>query len=536
MFLFSRDYFLHYLSFPGGITAYTASFFIQFFYYRRLGVIIYLGIFFIFYAVLKQVFKKLSLFENSFFIAFIPGLLFLPASACMLFDIADELSVIIALSGFIILTKLPQNRFYHLLIPLTVTALFVVTGGNILLSLTLFILYFLHRKFVVVISLLIPVILWYFFYMVSFKDACLSLTPFRYPDVRLFDFRILAWLSVGVIPAFGILLKHIRIRENWVFPCNIGLAAVILWIIIKQYHPDTENIVKMGFYAENHQWEDIIDTHKKTSVSPLNCFYTNFALQKTGQLAEKMFHYDQIGLPGLFIDSEDHFSCYAKSEWFYQMGLLNAARHFAFESMMGYSNIKEPNIRNMKRLLDCAVIRQDSALAEKYEKILNKTLFYRNDTKRQNATSYYPPEIIMKNVFIRDMPVVLEAILEDNGKNQAVFEYLMAYYLLERDYEQAKNCYDRYFSNFSYPHIPAHYAEFLALYKRLNHLDDSFYKQYPVTVDIRERFEMMDILVSAQMSKQIKKALEDGFKDTYWFYVRFPLVNAQTVKNEKKIY
>jgi len=130
----------------------------------------------------------------------------------------------------------------------------------------------------------------------------------------------------------------------------------------------------------------------------------------------------------------------------------------------------------------------------------------------------------MNDVFIRDIPVVLEAILENNGDNQTVFEYLMAYYLLERDYEQAKNCYDRYFSNFSYPHIPVHYAEFLALYKLLNDLDDSFYKQYPVPIDVRERFEMMDILVSAQMSKQIRKALEDGFKDTYWFYVRFPLV------------
>jgi hypothetical protein len=165
---------------------------------------------------------------------------------------------------------------------------------------------------------------------------------------------------------------------------------------------------------------------------------------------------------------------------------------------------------------------------------LNKTLFYR--TERYDINPDWPT-IVTKDILIGDIPAMLTSILEDNGDNRAVFEYLMAFYLLERDFEQAKKCYDRYFPSFPYRHIPVHYAEFLVLYKHINKLDDSFYEHYPVPRNIRERFDMMDVLVQAKMDGQVQKSLENSFGNTYWFYVRFPLFNIQTVKkNERYIY
>jgi len=382
-------------------------------------------------------------------------------------------------------------------------------------------------------SLLIPVIIWYFFYLVSFKAACFSLTPFRYPDASLTDARSIAWLSVIVILLTGLLFKKIKTGKKWSFTLNIGLAAVVLTFVVKQYKPDFENIVKMGFDAENHRWEELLKTAKKTSVNHLRCYYTNLALQQTGQLAEKMFHFDQIGVSGLFVDLKDHFSCYAQSELFFQLGWINPAQHSAYESMSGYAFIKEANIRNIRRLYDCAVIQQNNALAAKYGNILSRSLFYSNYTNRQD----YPTALKMQNSLIRNMSDVLERLLADNDTNQAVFEYLMAWYMLERDYEKAKQCFDRYFHSFAYPHIPTHYAEFLLLYKRINKIDDSFYEQYPVSRELRERFDMMDTLIQSTIDKMVQKTLEDVFKHTYWFYVRFPLVQVQkTQKDERYIY
>lgn len=543
MFLFSPEYFRQYLEQPGGITAYAASFLTQFFYYPAVGAGIYLLIFLGLYRIFKLVLNEFSLFGRSFIAALIPGMLFLPASINLQFDIADELAIIFALSGFILLTKMIRNRFYDVFVPLAISVFYILVGGNVALILILFIFYLFVKQQkdawkqipAAILSLSIPVALWYVFYLTSFKDACTSLTPFRYPDANWTDCRMIAWLSMVVMPVAGMLFKNVKAGRKWTLSYNIGLSLILPVMVLKLYSPDTGNIVKMGYDAENDNWERMIHTGKETSVGPLNCFYTNLALQKTGQLAEKMFCYDQIGTPGLILDMQDNFSCQAKSELFYRLGLVNEAQRYAYESMIGYASVKEPNIRNLKRLLECAVIRKDSALSAKYEKMLDKTLFYKDYAKRRIVK--YPPAIAMKDIFIRDMSVALASILEDNPGNQAVFEYLMAYYLLEREYEKAKSCYDRYFSNFSYPRIPVHYAEFLMLYKRINKLDDSFYALYPVSRDIRERFEMMDILVSSEMDRQIQKALEDGYRDTYWFYVRFPLVSVQTIKqDEKNIY
>jgi len=542
LFLFDRDYFLQYLRMPGGLTAYFASFLIQFFRFRWIGVLIYLCVFLCLYVVTKAIYKNFSVFNHSFFIAFIPGLLYLPASINMLFDPADELGVILALCGFIALTKLMENKYYYFLIPLSVTVLYILVGGNVIISLSLFMLYSLSRSplkyaLVVMLSLPIPVIVWYFFYFLSFKAACFSLTPFRYPDAVLFNSNTIAWLSVIILPIIGMLLKNIKTGKKWIFMLNSGLAVVLLSLVIKQYNPDLENIVKMGFDAENRRWEEVVETGKKTVVSPLGCFYTNLALLQTGQLAEKMFHYDQIGISGLFIDSKDHFSYYAKSELFYRLGWINPAQHSAYESMSGYSFIKEPNIRNLKRLYDCSAIQQNRSLTTKYGNMLNRSLFYGNYVKRQERNADYPTALVMKNSLIRNMPEVLEIVLEDNSANQAVFEYLMAWYLLERDFEQAKVIFDRYFSSLPYTHIPMHYAEFLLLYKRINNLDDSFYERYPISRELSERFDMMDTLVQSTIDKMIRKTLEDNFKHTYWFYVRFPLVQIKTTpKDEKYIY
>ena len=542
MFLFSWDYFLQYLGQPGGLTAYIASFLTQFFCFPVVGTFIYLLIFLGLYKMFRLVMDKFSLFENSFIVAFIPALLFLPASIHFQFDIAGELAVIFALSGFLLLTMFLRSRFYYLLIPLAISVFYVFVGGNVLLILILFALYSFYKQqkeyckhlLTIVMSLLIPVTLWRLFYLISFNDACFALTPFRYQDTQWSDFRVIAWLSVAVVPIIGMLLKNVKAGRKWILSYNIGFGLIVLIMILKVHNPNTGNIVKMGYDAGNGNWENILALSKKATVSPFNCFYTNLALQKTGQLSEKMFHYDQIGASGLIIDMEDNFSCQAKSELFYRLGLINFAQYYTFESMIGYTTVKEPNIRNLKRLMECAVMKQDRKLAMKYEKILDKTLFYRNEAIKQDAC---PIPVKMKNMLTRDIPAILASIMDDNPKNQAVFEYLMAYYMLERDFGKAKNCFDRYFSNLSYPNIPTHYAELLLLYKRLNQLDDHFYEQYPISRNIRERFDMMDVLVSSQMNKKIKKTLEDGFMDTYWFYVRFPLVNIKTTpKDEKNIY
>jgi hypothetical protein len=545
MFRFSSEYLMQYIQRPGGIAAYLASFLVQFFYYPFAGACVYLFIFLLFYGVFRRVLDKFSVFGKSGSIAYIPGLLFLAASADLRFDIVTGPAAIIALAGFPLLVRVIRNRYYYLLVPVTIVVLYILTGGNFLLCIFFLLLYYFIKRpenylryvSVIALSAFIPLLFRRFLYMIPVEDVYTVTTYFYHHPFRLTDFRTISRLSVFIIPLAGMLFRKTAFNSKYVFIFDISLCITFLIVILKQYSPNSENIIRMGYDVENQQWDRVLETSGKMNVGPFNCFYTNLALQRTGQMADRMFHYEQIGTSGLILELEDNLSCRAKSDFFYQLGLINEAQRYAYESMVGYSSYKEPDIRNIKRLLDCSIIRKDTRLSEKYENILGKTLFYENYIVERKPELMHYCAVEMGNIFAQDLPTILTSILESNPAHQFAFEYLMAYYLLERDYENAKKCFDSYFYHFSYSGIPVHYSEFLVLYRRLKGLDENFYKQYPVSVDIREHFDMIDVLISTEIDEQIRKILEERYKNTYWFYVRFPLVDIRKVsKDEKNIY
>jgi hypothetical protein len=247
-----------------------------------------------------------------------------------------------------------------------------------------------------------------------------------------------------------------------------------------------------------------------------------------------MFHYSQIGISGLMTDLQDYTYCYVASELFYRLGLPNEVRRCCYESMVGKNYYKEYDVRNIKRLFECALAASDNALAEKYRYLLNKTLFYK--TRLHNGNEHNIPVTAADDALIEGKMDGIKAILQANPFHRPAFEYLMAYYMLERDYGNAKKCFDTYYAGLEYPSLPVHYAELLVLYKYLNKLDDSFYNEYPVSNNVRERFDMMEVLIPhVSNDEKIRHTIERQYKNTYWFYVAFPLVDISHInKDEKK--
>jgi hypothetical protein len=539
LFQFSGTYFLQYLSLPAGITGYAASFLIQFFRYPVVGACIYFAVFWALYRTFQSVLRKFSLFENSQFIPALPSLLFLPVSALIQFDLAWQLSIIPALAGFTVLTAVAGKKFYYLYIPALIALLYLFAGSNIIITTSLFVFYSLTcRKkkwnpclLSVVMTLLVPLFFLHFVYLTSFREACFRYTPLheRAPD-DLSVFHAASWLSVLLIPVAGMMFRKIRIwaggyKQLFMDAC---LFVFVSGIILKHHNPDRENFYKMIHYAENGQWEKIIDTSLKIPANPLSCFYVNMALQKKGELGDKMFHYDQIGIPGLFLDSEEIIPCYLMSELHYHMGIFNESRRYAFESMVCFSNIKEMNLLNMKRLVSCVIRQKDARLVAKYGGILAKTLFYKDYIHKQNDS--VQEEQLSEtgnavNVFGKSL---LISVLENNPRHKMAFEYLMAYYMLEGDYESAKNCFDTWYSHFNYTHIPTHYAELLVLYNYINgDPEDDFFEKYPVPAGMHEKFERMNLLLAAKRDSDIINMIENQFKHTYWYYIQFPMIIRQ---------
>jgi hypothetical protein len=538
MFQFTAAYWQQCLGQPGGISVYIATFFVQFFYYPWVGALIYTLFLSGLFASYVFVWKRFGMKPNLF--ALIPVLLILLFSTDIHFHLMFVSVLIFAFGGFSVLSVLTKTSYSYLTIPFSMGLLYLFSGGGILMTVCLFVLYSFtwknknRAKYVIIVILsgaVLPLLFWYFIYFVTLKEAYFSFTPFSYPGT---GYRIYYWVSWALFLIFP-LFRNLRMKEPFKQISAIVFLISASAFIMTKYNRSGENLTRMMQDADTNHWQDIIDNESSVRLSPNKCFYLNLALHKSRQLPSKMFHYDQVGTEGLFISSEDNFSSYLRSDYFLQLGLINEAKRHAYESLVGYSYYGRLNILTIKRLLLCAKKEGNEQLIAKYANILSHTLFYRDlDTifdPGYNDIHLLDPS----NFFVKSLEQVLNAALEKDPYHQMAFEYLMAYYMLEKKYEQAKQVFDDYYSNFNYSSIPEHYAELLVLYKRLNNIGDEFYQTYPISRDIREDFEVMEMLILSMTGndKKVIKVLEDQFRHTYWFYVKFPLVNISTQQSHE---
>jgi hypothetical protein len=545
MFLYTRSYLLQYFHKPGGVAALTGTFLTQFFLHPLAGACIYLIVFLAFCYEYRKVLVLLSIFGKSMSVPCIPALFFLPAVAGLQFDIGVELSVVVALAFFRLLTVVAKYRYAPVMICGTVVLCYLVTSGNVVLTVVLFLIFCLQYRqkrhllqmaVAVAVWLLMPMIFRYLIYPVSIEQAYWQYTIWDDVHINGSVFLKTSWLSVIVLPFVGLAVKKVRINVKAVLIADTVMFAAIFFAIIIIRRPNTERIMEMMYESgKSSNWSKILSISEKTATGPLQCFYLNLALQQTGSMPDKMFHYSQTGVSGLFVDMQDDTYCYVASELFYRLGLPNTARRCCFESTVGKNYYKGYDVRNISRLFECAVAAGDSALAEKYRYLLDKTLFYK--TGLHGDSKHSIPVTAAADVLMKEKTDDIKAILQANPFHRPAFEYLMAYYMLERNYDEAKKCFDTYYAGLEYSSLPVHYAELLTLYKNLNKLDDSFYQKYPVPNNVRERFDMMEVLVPhVSTDAKIRQAIEQQFKNTYWFYVAFPLIDISHVnKDEKKI-
>ena len=168
-------------------------------------------------------------------------------------------------------------------------------------------------------------------------------------------------------------------------------------------------------------------------------YYTNLALYKTGHLGDRMFYYNQIGVPGLWLNREgDEISLFLGGELFYHLGNINEANRWAFDSMVSNG---QSSPRLLKQLVLTSLINGDLAVAGKYLYQLERSFFYRNWAKHYRNFLNDPelmlkdPEITGKRHFLiktdfvsgsNDTGIALKPLLEDHPDNRMAFEYYMS--------------------------------------------------------------------------------------------------------------
>lgn len=300
-----------------------------------------------------------------------------------------------------------------------------------------------------------------------------ALTPHGYFNLRLQAGSIvwLPWMLTLAAVAVACLwrltgLEHKIVKWSVLGLSTVGLVAFTVIAPLKYIDTTQEQFKRLSSLAYREDWDAVSDV---CASLPMKNFihqnYLNLALAERGILGDCLFRYPNYDIMSIYVQGSKNPHIYALlSDVYWSMGHIALAQRYAFEaneSLGGYSP------RLLQRLVQTNEALGYDRVAEKYRRLLKKTLFY-----RQWAADYRTPELKRKCASIPDkfsglggLDIDLAEIICAAPEHKATALYLGSLYLLDRDITKFMAFLDRFYGTEALPEIlPVAFQEAVALY------------------------------------------------------------------------
>ena len=249
----------------------------------------------------------------------------------------------------------------------------------------------------------------------------------------------------------------------------------------------------------------------------------NLALAETGQLADKAFHYTQVGSNGVLIPWNLTVEAGERlSDVYWSMGHVAFAQRMAFEANV--LDDRDCNPRMMQRLIETNLVFGAYGAARKYIEVLSGI-----PTHRAIAAKYRPfldndalveadpilgpkRRCIPEKDFIslvRGVEEDLKDIVRANPSYRNAMEFLGVIYLLDCKMDDFKEMLDEFHGTEALPALPASFAEAACLLSEINR---GYWKEVGVSQDTYNRYQ--------DFKKRLGTGLSmEKFNDTFWYYI-----------------
>ena len=489
LFLFTPSYFTERISVPGGLADYVAEFITQFYYVYALGAILLALVFFSLQRLTWVLMRRNGVSPSWYLLSFIPTM----ALWALMGNENVLLSFAIALLGmeelmlhYIIVRDHSRGwtaPAVYLLIAIPVGYWLV---GPVVIGLSLILMSDsqiqsnvsvtniksaqaqspaeekVHRKPLVtplgwmLLSVLYFVaIVWLCGRILQYPYYKLfgGINYFRYPGV----IPVMQWVVVALFALLPLVASYLpRLEGKKAMRAKIAQLVVIVLAAVPllrfSFDRATYELIDYDYLVRTHQWQRIIEkAGKHQASSPMSVSCVNLALAMQGQLCDRLFEFYQNGAEGLFPTfTRDMTSPLPTAEVFYQLGMVNDAERYTFEAQEAIPNYRKSG-RLTRRIAQCEIVNGNYAVAAKYLRMLENSLFYRQWAKSQERFLYNSAAVkadpeygrlrdirIKRHDYLfsdQEMDQMLGLLLVDNKKydNRMAYEYLIAYELLQRD-------------------------------------------------------------------------------------------------------
>ena len=450
LFLFDGDYFCSRMAEPGGFARYVAEFLMQFYNSVTIGALIIA----VLYMLVQRLTWRLMGSDSYYVWSFIPVIMLWYAMGDESVMLTYVVALLMALSAALAWRLVELVRLVRLvrlgklvrlaLVLVTIPLLYWLIGPMVLLVAVLMMPWAVAVPALVYALALILLSAHYLPF--PMLRVVLGISYYRIPETMpymLMAIPVVIWIM-------ALFIKKLPQPKPWV-ACVQVLVVAVLVLVPKAFGFDARkyDLIEYDYLVRIGDWKGVIaKAEKRMPDLPMSVSATNLALGMTNQLGDRAFNFYQRGSEGLLPKFERNFATsQLTGEIYFNLGLVNTAQRFAFESMEAIPNYNK-SARVVKRLAETNLINGQYEVARKYLQMLEKTVFYRpwaqrtmamlGDEKAIDAHPLYGKlrQYRLQEDFLfsdRELDKICGLLFMHNQQNQMAAQYLLMMPLLDRD-------------------------------------------------------------------------------------------------------
>jgi hypothetical protein len=286
---------------------------------------------------------------------------------------------------------------------------------------------------------------------------------------------------------------------------------------------------QVDYYAYHKMWPQVLLAARRYPADPLVVHAVNRALFHTGRLGYEMFSWPQDPDYLFLTDSNYEWAHWHIFDVHLDIGLVNIAENALTECLEGLGD--RPMVLQRLALINMA--KGNIGSAGIYLGALSKTLFHARWANQYLALLRAEPNLgtvaevqHLRSLWLdKDYPTlslpkekVLSLLLDKNSQNRMAFEYLMAWYLLNKQLGKFASNIDR-LRGFGYLELPTHYEEAALIYVYGTGKPVAL-GGYQPSPTLRRQIEDFSRILRAYGADK-RAAFNDlarNYRDTYFFY------------------
>jgi len=579
------SFFLPFLSYPGGPVEYLSAFLSQLFYISWAGALVITAQAWLISLCIDYM-LKVTHFSQIRLIRFLLPILLLVLYIQYTYHFVATQALLAALVMTCMYLKATLSRTKNLnranVFLMLSVILYYLSGGAFLFFAIVCAIYELIFRlrwkmslFYLLCAAVIPYVLGLLIFGVNIIDAFSNLLPFSWKILK-YDSRtrgitivyvlyLLPFLMLLISGLWQVLLKRRHLRKKKAgrksekrhrnLPARIFswyrrppklkyvtelllLFAVTVGAVFFSRNENLRTRFKVDYYAYHKMWLELLTTARRNPTDPCIAHAVNRALYHRDRLGYDMFSWPQHPDYMFLSDKKYKWMYWQIFDFYLDIGVVNMAEHALTECLEGLGS--RPMV--LQRLALINMVKGNLDSAKIYLGALSKTLFHADWAEQTLERLRTDPDLSedryiqhLRSVCLdKDCPMytllkerTFSWLLEKNNQNRMAFEYLMAWYMLNKHLGKLVQKIEL-MPDLGYAELPTHYEEAIHIYTLATRkpLSVSDYQPNP---QIRRQIEDFSRILNAYGGNK-QAALNDlskRFRDTYFFYYMYPSKNPK---------